>query len=102
MELGYIVTLVCAVEEDCEREEGDSDGDDEGDEEESTGDDMQLAWENLEVARHIYTDHQSTHTKELAGGPPRLPLTHSLPLTHTHAQTPPHFNTSLPDNLQNT
>ena len=27
---------------------------------------MQLAWENLEVARNIYTTHQSTHASELA------------------------------------
>lgn len=27
---------------------------------------MQLAWENLEVARKIYTDHQATHARELA------------------------------------
>ena len=52
-------------EEDDEGEDAGEDGK-EDEEEESADDDMQLAWENLEVARQIYHSHQETHTSDLA------------------------------------
>ena len=59
--------ILCAGEDDNPGNEGESEGEEE-EEEEGPGDDMQLAWENLEVAREIFTTHQSSHTRELAGG----------------------------------
>ncbi len=61
--------LLCAGEDGDAGNEGESEGEaEEEEEEEGAGDDMQLAWENLEVAREIFTTHQSSHTRELAGG----------------------------------
>lgn len=51
-------------EENEEQEEGDAAGQEE--EEEEAEDDMELAWENLEVARKIYSKNESTHANELA------------------------------------
>ena len=48
-------------------EEEDEEEDDEDEEEEGSADDMQLAYENLEVARAIYSRQQGTCAKELAG-----------------------------------
>lgn len=55
-------------EEDEEKDEGEDAGEDGQEEEgeESADDDMQLAWENLEVARQIYLSNQATHASELA------------------------------------
>ena len=59
--------------EGLEGEEDEEDDEDEEDEE-GSADDMQLAYENLEVARAIYSRKQDTCTKELAGDkiPPGL------------------------------
>ena len=52
--------------EDLEGEEVEEEDKDEEDEE-GSADDMQLAYENLEVARAIYSRQPDTCTKELAG-----------------------------------
>ena len=63
-----------------DEEEEDDDGEDagedgkEGEGEEESDDDMQLAWENLEVARQIYHGHRETHTSELASKPVSAPF----------------------------
>lgn len=54
------------AEEQVDQDE-DAEGDAGGEEDdEAVEDDMQLAWENLEVARQIYQSHESTHASELA------------------------------------
>ena len=53
-------------EEDLPREQGE--GDEEADDSPGSRTDMELAWENLEVAKYIYEHQgQGSYAKELAG-----------------------------------
>ena len=55
------------AEEAAEQGEGDGSDDEEGEGEEDADDDMQLAWENLEVAKTIYERNKELHADRLAG-----------------------------------
>ena len=64
----YAFWSLGAVEDDKDPGDGSDNGDDgEDQEEEEADDDMQLAWENLEVAKTIYERDSASHKTRLTG-----------------------------------